>query len=31
MKLDLRDSVQAVIFAYETGLTRPRARFNNGG
>jgi DNA-binding NarL/FixJ family response regulator len=25
MKLDLRDRVQAVIFAYETGVNRPAA------
>jgi DNA-binding NarL/FixJ family response regulator len=25
-KLDLRDRVQAVIFAYETGVNRPAAR-----
>jgi DNA-binding NarL/FixJ family response regulator len=29
MKLDLRDRVQAVIFAYETGVTRPSGRQTN--
>jgi DNA-binding NarL/FixJ family response regulator len=28
MKLDLRDRIQAVIFAYETGVNRPRGRAN---
>jgi len=29
MKLDLRDRVQAVIFAYETGVNRPAVRQSN--
>jgi DNA-binding NarL/FixJ family response regulator len=28
MKLDLRDRVQAVIFAYETGVNRPASAAN---